>query len=73
VRAYDLLYSEISSKEWKYLSEDVIEDDVRTDAFLFWRGISRDNELNKYKQDQKISKLNFKDKGKTSTFDIDFQ
>jgi len=72
LRVYDLLYTEMGQKEWKYLDEKVIEDDVRTDAFLHWRGKQRENELEKYKQEQKTSKLNFKKPGKVSTFDVDF-
>lgn len=71
LRVYDLLYSEMAQKEWKYLDEKVIEDDVRTDAFLHWRGLQRNNEIDKYKQEQKASKMNFKRPGKVSTFDVD--
>jgi hypothetical protein len=73
VRVYDLLYTELSSKEWKYLDEKVIEDDVRTDAFLHWRSLQRSNEIDKYKQEQKASKMNFKKPGKVSTFDVAFE
>lgn len=73
LRVYDLLYSELAQKEWKYLSEDVVEDDVRCDAFLHWRGLQRSKEIDKYKQDQKTSKMNFKRPGKISTFDVDFE
>jgi len=34
---YSMLYSENSSKEWDILDEEVIKDDLRTDAFLYWR------------------------------------
>lgn len=69
---YEVLYSELAQKEWKYLDEKVIEDDIRCDAFLYWRGQQRDAELNKHKREQKVNDLNFKNKGAVTTFDIDF-
>ena len=73
LRVYDLLYSELAQKEWRFLDEKVIEDDVRTDAFLHWRGLQRTNEIDKYKQEQKASKMNFKKPGKVSVFDVAFE
>lgn len=37
LETYDILYSELYSKEWDILTEDMIEDDIRCDAFLYWR------------------------------------
>jgi hypothetical protein len=71
LKVYDLLYTELSSKEWKYLDEDVINDDCRCDAFLYWRGQMREADLNKQKQEQKASNLKFSKPGKVSSFDID--
>jgi len=71
LKVYDLLYGELSQKEWKYLSEDVINDDCRCDAFLYWRGQNREVELNKNKQEQKANNLKFSKPGKVSSFDID--
>ena len=71
LRVYDLLYSELSQKEWKYLDEKVIENDIRCDAFLYWRGQTREAELNKNKQEQKTNNLKFSKPGKVSSFDID--
>jgi hypothetical protein len=71
LRVYDLLYSELSSKEWKYLDEQVIENDIRCDAFLYWRGTMRENALLKNKQEQKVNNLKFSKPGKVSSFDID--
>jgi len=71
IKVYDLLYTELSQREWKYLDEKVIEDDIRCDAFLYWRGQHRDAELNKNKQEQKVNNLKFSKPGKVSSFDID--
>jgi len=73
LKIYDLLYLELGQKEWKYLDEDVINDDCRCDAFLYWRGQTKEAELNKQKQDQKIANLKFKNKGHVSSFDIDLR
>jgi len=72
LRVYDLLYSELAQQEWKYLDVSVINNDVRCDAFLYWRGQHREAELNKSKQDQKQKNLNFKNPGKVTPFNIDF-
>jgi hypothetical protein len=73
VRAYDLLYTEMAQREWKHLSEEVIENDIRCDAFLYWRGLQRDQELEKSKQTQKKNNLHFTNPGKVTPFDINFQ
>ena len=73
IKVYDLLYTELSQKEWKYLDEKVIEDDIRCDAFLYWRGTMREAELNKNKQEQKVNNLKFSKPGKVSSFDVELQ
>lgn len=37
LQIYDLLYTEMQSKEWFNLDEKVLEDNIRCDAFLYWR------------------------------------
>jgi len=73
VKVYDLLYSELGQKEWRYLDDEVIKDDDRCDAFLYWRGLQRENELNRYKNNQKVNNLNFENPGQVTTFDVDFE
>lgn len=70
---YESLYIDLAHKEWKYLDEKVINDDIRCDAFLYWRSQMRDAQINQHKQDEQISKLKLKDKSNVSTFDVDFQ
>ena len=72
LKVYDLLFSELAQKEWRYLTEDVILDNDRTDAFLYWRSQQRSAEIDKYKNDQKINNMKFKNPGKTSSFNVDF-
>jgi hypothetical protein len=73
LKIYDLLYTELSQKEFKYLDEEVINDDYRCDAFLYYRSQIKESEINKQKLDNQVNKLNFKDKGATSVFNVDFQ
>jgi hypothetical protein len=70
---YEALYSELNQKEWKYLDEDVINDDCRCDAFLYWRSQMKEQEISKQKLEQQASKLNLKDKGNASLFNVDFR
>lgn len=70
---YETLYSELGHKEYKYLDEKVVENDIRCDAFLYWRSQTKEAELDKSKREQKASNLKFREKGNVSMFDIDFR
>ena len=37
IKVYDMLYTELANKQWDNLDNDVIKDDDRTSAFLYWR------------------------------------
>lgn len=73
LRVYNLLYSELANQEWKYLSEEVINDDCRCDAFLFWREKQKEHELEQNRQEQKKSQYKFKKPGNVSLFDVDLR
>lgn len=70
---YESLYVDLGQKTWKFLDENVINSDVRCDAFLYWRSQMREQEIIKYKQEEKANNLKLKDKSNVSTFDINFQ
>jgi hypothetical protein len=70
---YDSLYQDLAQKEWKYLDEYIIDSDTRCDAFLYWRSQIREQEIIKHKREQQESKLQFKEKGNVSMFNVDFQ
>lgn len=72
LRIYDSLYTDLANKEWKYLDDDVIENDIRCDAFIYWRSQIREQQLDSHKQEQKKSNLNFKNPGVVTPFNIDF-
>jgi len=73
LRIYESLYTDIGKKEWKYLDENVIKNDIRCDAFLYWRGQIYDQKMQQYKQEEQIGKLKLKDKSNVNTFNVDFQ
>jgi hypothetical protein len=73
LNVYESLYQDLNQKEWKYLDEKVIDSDIRCDAFLYWRGQMREQQLNKYKHDQQIQNLKLKDKSNVTSFNVDFQ
>jgi len=56
LRAYSLLYQELSSLEWENLDIDVINDNVRCDAFLFWRSKELQKKQRQYKKEAKKNK-----------------
>jgi len=70
---YESLYTDLHKKEWKYLNENVIQSDIRCDAFLYWRRQIREQEYLNYKKSEQVSKLKLKDKNNVSTFNIDFR
>jgi hypothetical protein len=70
---YDSLYHDLAQKEWKYLDEKVIDNDIRCDAFLYFRSQMREQQIDNYKRDEQVSKLKLKDKSNVSTFNVDFQ
>ena len=70
IEIYSLLYKELSEKEWINLDQEVINDDCRCDAFLYWRGKSIERDLLKYKEDMRHTKKGSKNKGKGQTMNI---
>jgi len=73
LNVYESLYQDLTQKEWKYLDDDVIENDTRCDAFLYWRGKFREQQLINNKHEQQVQNLKLKDKSNVSTFSVDFQ
>jgi hypothetical protein len=53
LQVYHLLYTELAQKEWENLSEEVINDNIRTDAFLYWRQKEQERELYHIKQQER--------------------
>ena len=62
LKIYDMLYSELSKKEWLYLTEDVIDSDYRCDAFLYYRKREVEKQIQKNKME--VSKNQIKSTGK---------
>jgi hypothetical protein len=56
LRIYSILYSELAQKDWDNLDKDVIEDDIRCDAFLYYRSKEQEKKIQEYKKDEKKSK-----------------
>lgn len=71
VRVYNMLYKELNEQEWLNLDEEVIEDNVRCDAFLHWRAKQIQKELIVHKDEmRKMNRKNKKQKGKSETMPI---
>jgi len=52
---YDMLETELARQEDSYLTRDVIDDDVRCDAYLIYRNKKHEHLWKKYRQDEKMS------------------
>lgn len=70
LEVYELLYKELAQKEWDILDEAVIQDDLRCDAFLYWRMKQNQKEYMKYKEDSKKMSKGTKAKGNQQQFAI---
>lgn len=63
LRVYSMVYDERYQLEWENLDDDVIKDNDRLDAFLYWRRKEQEKKLRKYKEEQR--KSDKKTKGKS--------
>ena len=57
VKTYDSIYEDMATKEYDFLDEEYINDDVRVDAFLYWRRKKYEHDARKYQESQKAQKL----------------
>lgn len=72
VQIYNMLYKELSEKEWLNLDEEVIKSDIRTDAFLYWRQREIEKQLIRYKEEMKKTnqKSSMRNKGKGESLPV---
>lgn len=70
---YSFLYDLMTKNEYLFLTDEYIENDIRVDAFLYFRKRQNELELAKYKEEQLRHKSKFKGKpGKQTYFDVEF-
>lgn len=60
LRIYELLYNEMSQKSWPHLTINIIKDDIRCDAFLYWRKTEINKQNHAYKKNQRKAMKNHK-------------
>ncbi|MCK9542832.1 MAG: hypothetical protein M0R03_12465 [Novosphingobium sp.] len=53
LKVYHSIYEDFYSKEYDFLDEELINDNVRCDAFLYWRQKKHESERLKYKEEEK--------------------
>ncbi len=53
LRVYQLLYNELSMLEWQNLDEKVIKDNIRCDAFLYYRRKEQEKRIRKNQREEK--------------------
>ena len=70
LEVYDALYSDICTKEYDILDEEIINDDIRCDAFIYWRKKQIDKENVKNKNESKTHKPRKKGSTKGQDFPI---
>lgn len=76
---YDMLYTELSTFEDDLLTENVLKDDIRTDAYLIHRNKKNNFLWKKHRQDEKEAqrkasgKKGYKSPGKESNITVDLR
>ena len=71
LEVYHILYKELAEMEWENLDEKVLKDDIRTDAFLYWRNKQQEKELFQIRKEERLSKnKKIKDKSNVKHYPI---
>lgn len=70
---YDILYDEMAKLVSPYLDEEVINDDERTNAYLYYRKKKQESEWRKFNQEKQSQKVKNKSKQHLTTFDVDMR
>jgi len=79
LQIYDMLYNELLTHEDEYLSEAVIDDFDRTDAYLIYRNKKHDFLWKKHRQEERVAQLKSRNKkafskeGKQAVIDVDLR
>ena len=75
LKMYDMLYSELSQNDWIYLSESVIDNDYRCDAFLYYRKRQIEEKMQKDKLEASKNKIKTsgKHKGTVTPWEVDMR
>ena len=53
LKVYDMLYTELQTMENDLLTEKVIQDELRCDAYLIWRSRYNEDKWKEYRKDEK--------------------
>lgn len=74
LRIYSMLYSELAEYTDKKLTEKVIEDDCRCDAYLYYRRKKIEFDWKKHREKERLDSLkakhHFKNEGNVSLIDV---
>ena len=57
LQTYSMLYEELAKHEDKLLTEKVIDDNTRTDAYLYYRHKKYDYLFKKYKREEQLAEI----------------
>lgn len=72
LHVYNSLYELMYEKTYPFLDQQLINDPVRVDAFLYFHKKRKEKELMELKKKNKLSNHKFKRDGKKTTFEVDF-
>jgi hypothetical protein len=73
LRIYSMLYDDLMSKESIFLTENVINDEIRCDAYLFYKRKKQEREIKKYNEEKQKMNMGVKDNKNTSLFNVELR
>lgn len=73
LNVYYILNETKAKKEEDFLDNDLIKDDIRVDAYLYYRRKKQEAEWKKYNSTQTASKVKNKNRDNLTTFNVDMR
>ena len=73
LRIYSMLYEDLMSKECQFLTENVINDSTRCDAYLYYKKKKQEKELRKYNESKQKSAMGVKNSPDTDVYNVDLR
>jgi len=71
LRVYSMLYDDLSTKETPFITQKVIDDNIRCDAYLYYRKRKFEQEMKKHNQSKRASEAGVKTSPNTNFFEVE--
>ena len=71
LRVYSMLYDDLASKETPFITQNVINDPIRCDAYLYYKKRKFDKEMKKHNESKRASDAGIKTSPNTNFFEVE--